>query len=185
MAVNRGRLKLLLLVVIFVAPFLLADLAFRLWRPDKFTNYGELLEAVEFRPEGLHGPEGEPFEFGELRGKWVFVLVTGADCDPGCRQNLYLMRQVRAAMGREQGRIERLLLMSGRLPEALAREYAGMRQARYESVRALGGALARPDALGRIHVIDPYGRFVLRYPGQADGRRMIKDVKRLLQYSRL
>ncbi len=185
MAVNRGRLKLALLVALFVAPFLLADLAFRFWKPDKFTNYGELLEAVEFRPEGLRGPAGEAFDPATLRGKWLFVLVAAGECDQGCQHALYLMRQVRLAMGREQGRIERLVMLHGRLPERLEEEYAGTLQASYERAEALGGVLARPDAMGRIHLVDPYGRFVMRYPAAPDGARMIKDVKRLLQYSRL
>lgn len=185
MAVNRGRLKLLLIVLIFVAPFILADLAFRFWKPEKYTNYGELLEAVEFRPAGLYGPAGESFDFATLRGKWVFVLRTAEGCDRACEQALYLMRQVRLALGREQGRVERLVVAASSLPEGLMRQHPGLRQARYESVQALGGALAKADAAGRIHVVDPYGRFVMRFPEQADGTRMIKDVRRLLQYSRL
>ncbi len=185
MVISRGRLKLLLIVLIFVAPFMLADLAFHFWKPEKYTNYGELLKAIEFHPAGLHGPAGEVFDITMLHGKWVFLLMAPSPCDRDCEHNLYLMRQVRLAVGRDQARIERLVISEHTMPESLLTQYAGMRQSRYTDAKGLGETLARPDAAGRIHLLDPYGRFVMRYPVAPDGTRMIKDIKRLLQYSRL
>lgn len=181
MAVKRGQLKLLLILAMFAAPFALADLAFRYWQPDSFSNYGELVEAVEFRPAGLEAGDGAPFDLAGLRGKWVFLLVQAGDCDAACRQNLYLMRQVRQATGREQGRIERLLIAERPLPAELATEHAGLKQARHEALNALTAGAA----LGRIYLVDPLGRLVLRYPPAPDGSRMLKDVQRLLKYSQI
>ncbi|NWG87605.1 MAG: hypothetical protein HXY26_08895 [Hydrogenophilaceae bacterium] len=185
MAVKRGRLKLLLILALFAAPFLLADLAFQYWKPERFGNYGELVEAVELRPAGLQAADGSPFDLASLRGKWVLLLVQAGDCDDACRQNLYLMRQVRQATGREQGRIERLLIAERPLAGELATEHVGLKQARYGKLAALGSPLAGGDALGRVYLVDPLGRLVLRYPQAPDGSRMLKDVQRLLKYSQI
>ncbi|WP_126458729.1 SCO family protein [Sulfuritortus calidifontis] len=176
---------MLLILAMFVAPFALADLAFRYWKPDSFNNYGELVQATEFRPAGLQAGDGAPFDLSALRGKWVLLLVQAGECDAACRQNLYLMRQVRQATGRDQGRIERLLIAERPLPAELAAQHAGLRQARYPDLAVLGPPLAGAESLGRIHLIDPLGRLVLRYPQAADGSRMLKDVQRLLKYSQI
>lgn len=185
MAIKRGQLKLLLILALFAAPFLLADVAFRYWKPDSFSNYGELVEPVEFQPTGLRAPAGGPFDLAGLRGKWVFLLVQPGDCAEACRQNLYLMRQVRQATGREQARIERLLIAARPLAAELAAEHEGLRQAQVAQPAGLTAQLAGGDALGRVYLVDPLGRLVLRYPLAPDGSRMLKDVQRLLKYSQI
>jgi cytochrome oxidase Cu insertion factor (SCO1/SenC/PrrC family) len=184
-AIKRGQIKLLLILGLFVAPFALADLAFRYWKPDSFSNYGELVQATEFRPAGLQGADGGPFDLAGLRGKWVFLLVQAGECDAACRQNLYLMRQVRQAMGREQDRIARLVIAERPLPAELTAEHAGLKQARARELHGLSAQLPAGEAFGQIYLVDPLGRLVLRYPQAADGSRMLKDVQRLLKYSQI
>lgn len=185
MALSRSQRQLLLVLFVFIAPVVLATIAYKYWRPEDLANYGELIESVEFKPAGLTSATGEALDAAALRGKWLFVLVQRGECDPDCEQNLYLMRQVRLATGKEQQRLDRLLLSDRPLPEALAKEHAGLRQVRYAAAGELGPHLSEAAAGGRIHLIDPLGRFVLRYPPRADGGKMLKDVQRLLKYSRI
>lgn len=185
MAVKRAQLKLLLILTLFIAPVVLATLAYKYWRPDSFSNYGELIESVEFKPAALTTVSGAAFDAAALRGKWLFLLVQAGECDQACAQNLYLLRQVRMATGREQERIQRLALTTRPLADALLQEHAGLHVARYADAQTLGVPLNRPDAAGHIYLIDPLGRFVLRYPTEADGGKMLKDVQRLLKYSRI
>lgn len=185
MAVSRSQLQLLLVLFIFIAPVVLATLAYKYWRPEDLSNYGELIESVEFKPTGLSAASGEPLDGAALRGKWLFVLVQQGACDQACAQNLYLMRQVRIATGKEQERVDRLILSDTPLSDALLKEHAGLRQARYADAKTLGAHLSEPGAAGRIYLVDPLGRFVLRYPPEADGSKMLKDVQRLLKYSQI
>ena len=186
MAVNRNRLKLLLIVAIFVVPVVVATLAARYWRPEKLANYGELVAPTEFKPRGLRTAAGAPFDLAELRGKWLLVLPLSGDCDQACEENLYLMRQVRLMTGREQGRVERLVIAVRPLPEALAKQHPGLRQALAgERGGELGAPMATEGGAGRVYLVDPLGRLVLRYPAAPDGRRMHKDLERLLKYSQI
>lgn len=185
MAVSRAQLKLLLIIAIFLAPVVLATVAYKYWRPERLSNYGELVEPVEFAPVGLQNPAGGRFDFTSLRGKWVFVLPVSGECDSACVQNLYLMRQVRLMAGREQERVERLLIAQRPLVDALAKEHPGLHQASYSQARDLGAAMAGKAAMARVYLIDPLGRLVLRFPAAPDGRRMHKDLERLLKYSQI
>lgn len=185
MALSRSQLQLLLVLFIFIAPVVLATIAYKYWRPEDLSNYGELIESSEFKPAGLTTAAGEPMDIAGLRGKWLFVLAQQGECDQACGQNLYLMRQVRTATGKEQQRVDRLFLSDRPLPEALLKEHEGLHQARYADVKKLGVHLSETGAAGRIYLVDPLGRFVLRYPPEADGTKMLKDIQRLLKYSRI
>ena len=166
----RPGVKLSLLVAACAAPFVLGWLAYEYrWVSGRTSNYGELL-----KPRPVDGA------LAPLRGKWVLVTADGAACSAACERKLYIVRQVRKAQGKEMDRIDRLwLLTDGGKPRA-------------ELVAALdGGHIAAADArlLGAlpnvvdIYLVDPLGNLMMRFPGEADPQKMIKDLQRLLKYS--
>ena len=166
------RAKLALVFAVCAAPFLLAWLAHEQgWTPRRAANYGELLEPR--RPEGALTP---------LHGKWVLVTFDAAACPPACERKLYVVRQVRLALGKDAARIERLWLVtdagqpSARLVAAI--EGAHIVPATPELQRAFPG-----EAVAHIYLVDPLGNLMMRYPSDADPSRMIKDLERLLKYS--
>jgi hypothetical protein len=168
--VKRARLKLAALGLFFAAPFALAWLAWSLdWAPGATSNYGELITPPRPIP-------GAPL--GALRGKWVMVSADGAACDAYCERKLYFMRQVRRAQGKDMDRVERLWLVSGAgapRPELLA-AIEGTR------VVAFSDASLSPD---HIYLVDPLGNLMMHFPRDPDASRMIRDLQRLLKYSRI
>ena len=113
----QGRLILLAVMALFALPPLAGWLAVRHWRPERFTNYGQLIEPAEFPPAGLRSATGVPFDLRVLRGKWVLIQVKGGVCGVECRRGLYLARQARLAQGAEMDRVERLLLAAQITPD--------------------------------------------------------------------
>ncbi len=93
------------------------------------------------------------------------------------------MRQSRLAQGDNADRIERVWLVagSGAPPAELARLYEGAVVAR--TAPELAAALPGTEARDHIYLIDPRGNLMLRFPKDADPKRMIGDLKRLLKYS--
>jgi hypothetical protein len=180
------RLTLVLLAAICALPVAASYLTFYLWPPGRQMNYGELVGPAPV-PEGAIAPvAGQPFDGARLKGRWVMIYAGPAACDGGCRQALYLMRQVRTAQGKEMDRVERLWLVTDGgqpIPEALEGQ-AGLAVARTDPVwlARLGGEGAGP---GRIHLMDPLGLVMLRYPAAPEPKGMIKDLERLLKYSRV
>ena len=165
-----ARLKVGALLAVCAAPFVLGWLAYEYhWFSGRSGNYGELIA-----PRTLGGP------LVPLRGKWVFVTVDAAACTPACERKLFVVRQVRRGQGKDAERIERLwLLADGGKPRA-------------ELLAAIEGshiAPADPQLLGAlpgdyIYLIDPLGNLMMRFPGDPDPAKLIKDLQRLLKYSR-
>lgn len=161
--------KLALVALVCAAPFVLGTLAYVMgWSPGRPGNYGELIP-----PRSVGLPQIEA-----LRGKWVLVSADAAACDAYCERKLYFMRQVRRAQGKDMERIERLWLVSGPgapRPELLA------------AIEGTRVAAAEHPAFAREHIylVDPLGNLMLRFPRDPDPARMIKDLQRLLRYSRM
>ncbi len=167
-----ARLKLAAVVAVCAAPFVLGWLAYEHhWFSGQSGNYGELIA-----PRPLGGA------LVPLRGKWVFVTVDVAACAAACERKLYVVRQVRRGQGKDAERIERLwLLADGGKPRAeLVAAVEGSHLATdTELLKALPG-----NALEHIYLVDPLGNLMMRFPADPDPSKLIKDLQRLLKYSR-
>lgn len=143
------------------------------WAPGNTGNHGELIA-----PRPL---SGAPLD--TLRGKWVLVSFDAAACDPYCERKLYFMRQVRRAQGKDMERLERLWVLTDAAAPgpALLAAIEGTRVVRNERL-----AERFPGkATDHIYLIDPLGNLMLRFPRDPDPSLMIKDLQRLLKYSRI
>ncbi len=179
-----ARAKLVMLMGLFAAPIVASVLAYRFLHPVPTANHGELLlPPAEAPAQPLARAGGGAFSFAGLRGKWVLVAADSGACGEPCRRKLYLVRQVRLAMGREADRVERVFVADdGRAPDAGVLEpYAGM----VAVVRP--AALSAPMLRDRAHVylVDPHGNVMMRWPVDADPKGMIRDLERLLRASQI
>jgi len=163
------RNKLFLVAAVCAAPIVLGTAAYLLgWAPGTASNYGELITP-------------RPVSLGELRGKWVLVTFDAAACDAYCEKKLYFMRQVRRAQGKDMDRVERLwVLTDGNKPRAeLLAAIEGTRIAAF-SAQGFPG-----NPADHIYLVDPLGNLMMRFPRDPDPSRMVKDLQRLLKYSRI
>ena len=178
---------MLAIAALCLAPFIAALIAYHYWQPQGGMNYGELIPAHPLIDPPVRHLDQGAFRLSELKGKWILLQFDEAACLEACRVKLYNMRQVRLAQGREMERVERvwLILDEVQLETLLLREYDGTRM-----LRAAGSPLIAefPPAGGvrdHIYVIDPLGNLMLRFPKNADPRKMHKDLARLLKVSRI
>lgn len=180
------RTMVLLIAAICVLPFVASTLAYKFWRPDSTINYGELIEARPLPALSLTTPDGGKFDTSSLRGRWVLVQVDEAACDDACRYKLYAMRQVRAAVGKDMTRIERLWLMpaAGQPDAELLHTVSGTLVAQAGPGELRQWFAQAPDLRAHIWLVDPLGNVMMRYPAHPDGKAMIRDIERLLKYSR-
>ena len=183
---RNGRRTLVILALVCALPVIASYLAYYLWQPDGRVNYGELIPPAALPDTPLSGIAGQPeFPRRELDGRWTLVFAGPGECDPVCEQALYQMRQSRLAQGQEMERVARLWLVSAGTdpaPEQLA-QHDGLRLARANAT----WLQQLPDAAAGRHVylVDPLGNVMMRFPENADPRRVIKDLQRLLKYSAL
>ena len=131
-----------------------------------------------------------------LQGKWTLLYIGDADCDADCNENLYKMRQIRTAQNENMRRIQLLYLVRDEaipapLAALLARDYKDTAVALLTSVQVeqiapyflIDGVAMQ--AAERVYIIDPIGNLMMYYPPDADPSGMLKDLKKLLKYSKI
>jgi len=191
----RQRLKLLLVIACFVLPLATAWLLLTdNWRPDGSTQHGELLNPAHPLPDLRFAPIDErPSGQAALRGYWLLVYIGAAtECDARCHTGLYGIRQARLALGKEMVRVKTVLLLD-EMPDAelrqwLATEHADLQAgvANAEIRNAFLEAFDQDGQVGEwIYLVDPLGNLLMRYPATVDPSGILKDLKRLLKWSRI
>jgi cytochrome oxidase Cu insertion factor (SCO1/SenC/PrrC family) len=153
--------------------------------PEEHTNYGTLLDARPVPHAALALVGGKSFSFDALRGRWVLVVAGGSECPQVCEEQLWLIRQVRQAQGKDLHRVERVWLIDdGRTPDArLAKDYAGTWFVEAKSSPILEVFGAEAAHRGHIYLVDPLGNLIMRFPQKPEPKRIIRDLGRLLKYS--
>ena len=180
------RAKLLALCSLFALPIVASLLAYRYLRPTPTANYGELLLPPRLvTAQMFERVNGGRFTFADLEGKWALVTSDSGACAMPCIDKLSALRQIRLALGRNAGRVERVLVIDDtRTPDRAAfAPFDGM----VVAVTPLGMALPPGAGNDRAHVylVDPHGNVMMRWPASPDPRRMHRDLERLLKASQI
>lgn len=196
---TRSRWSLIGIAALFVVPVLISWVMFRtmdLWWSGDTRNYGDLITPA--RPIELGGLQaeagGEPFDSSFLRGRWTLIVLAAKPQDLPTRESLYLTRQVRTALEKDQERVQRVLILEASPEPAIRDELVRIDPGLMVTV-ASAGSLAKirrelaPDTdaagEGSVYVVDPLGNLMMRYPAGADGKLMLKDLRRLLKVSQI
>jgi SCO1/SenC len=195
--IRRQRRMLLGLALLFFAPL---GLAFFLyyglgWHPGGHLNHGDLIQPplplpdLSLREADPAGAGGGMTRAGFLKGKWTLLYYGSGSCPPACRTDLYDTRQVRAALGKDTERVQRVFLAKGDLSDRqLIDEHPDLTTVRATDaaaplVRLLRQSQAGGAAEGRIYLIDPLGNLMMSYAADASPKGMLEDLKRLLGLS--
>jgi len=182
---KKSLLSLWLLLVLCAAPVVASYVAYYFWQPSGHVNYGELIGPRPLPDARFTLADGAPFPWHNLKGKWVLAIVDSGNCDAYCQSKLLYMRQARLAQGKEMDRIERAWLIAddAKPAPATVAEYQGtwlIRAADSEFLKLFPAPRASAD---HIYIIDPLGNLMMRFPRDADPRKMVKDIARLLKAS--
>ena len=196
-ATRPKRGTLLLLVLLFFTPLLLAFAIYygSAWRPTGHTNHGVLIEPARTLPP-IALPQISASSGGDslaapdvLTGKWSLVFVGSGDCDAGCRDTLYFMRQTHLGLANLIARVQRVFLVTSACCD---RDYLAHEQPNLITLNADGAAgsslLAQFPAERRdstIFVVDPRGNLMLRYDAHQDPKGLRNDLKKLLALSHI
>ncbi len=195
---RRARLSMVLVLALFAAPLLLAWLAISVfpdWQPESKTNHGDLVQPVRPLPAfGLTTLQEKSIDETFLRGKWTILYLAKGACERHCVERLYTIRQIRLAQGKNIDRLQRLMLWNR---EGIDDEQRQTLQAHFPGqlialvgddeplLRVFALDEQAPFAAGRVYLIDPLGNLMMKYESDAAPRGMIKDLEKLLKYSRL
>jgi len=195
---RRSRASLLIVLALFAAPVLIAWSLFYIfpeWMPSSTNNHGDLVEPARPLPAfNLDTVSGDAVDQTYLRGKWNYVYLHVGECGSECVEQLYKVRQLRLAHGKDIDRMQRLMLWraEGVNPDARAElqshfpgQVIALVPENSELVSAFSTDGADPLLAGRIYLVDPLGNLMMSYQPDAEPRGIIKDMHRLLKYSGL
>jgi hypothetical protein len=174
----RTKRMIVLLAAIAVAPVVLAYLAYYVFPRDARVNYGDLLPHATIPAIAGTRADGQAFDVGALRGRWIVLYESSAECNDECAAALYAGRQSRTIQNAERDRVVRVWLVAGGEPSpASIAEHPDLMVVRVPRLPSL------PAGPNRIYLVDPLGNFVLAWPAKPDIKAMAKDLTRLLHAS--
>ncbi|MDF3831868.1 cytochrome C oxidase subunit I [Cupriavidus basilensis] len=192
---RRGRMQMLLLLLVCASPVIASYLTYYVFRPaGGQTNYGTLIEPQRPMPAAQVGNErAESVPLDSFKGKWLLVSADGAACDEACARKLFTIRQIRAGQGQDRERIVPVWLVSddgpidARLSAAYNEPYAGVRFLRADRAALQKWLPAEPGARieDTLFLVDPLGNLMMRFPKDPDPKKMSSDLKKLLKYSHI
>lgn len=191
---QRGRKKLLGILLVFFGPLALAMFLFAnldLWNSETTGNHGELMQPVRPLSElDLQTTSDEKLTLADVRGRWTLVFVGQGECDLLCQTDLFKVRQARAALGRDLVRVQYLYMAlddtAWNAARTIQAEHPKMMLGKVAPSRSRAQAAAfdvHPE--GNVYLLDPNGNLVLRYDDAATTKGIIKDLKRLLRVSKI
>lgn len=200
----RSKTPLIIIMLMSLAPVIAALLVYFNpdWRPEGSAAYGELVQPQRPMPSATALPlttlDGKPFDLSSLKGKWIMMAADGAACPDSCARKLYIVRNTHASQGKHVERLSRVWFITddAQVPEKVLEAYKGTVMVRVNPVVLqqflLGGESgsmtpeqARNALAPLIWVIDPLGNLILQYPSIADPEMFRKDIRKLLQNSRI
>lgn len=188
---RRNRWLLILLAVVFIAPVAASYYLYYVARPGGRTNFGTLIEPQRPMPSLVaQDLDGNDVRLSSLKGQWLLVSVGGGACNDRCQDNLYLQRQMRASLGKNQKRIDWVWLVDddADIPQELRRGVSKADVLRLPRARIAGWL--EPEAghalEESLYVVDPLGHWMMRFPPNLDeeaAKRARRDLSRLLYVS--
>ena len=166
-----SKLKFLLIVFVFILPFIFAKYFFDndATSTRGTTNHGSFL-ADEVSIASLADND-----------HWVILQVIDGKCDASCQDNMYMLRQINTALGKDMGRVKRYLLNNNTDENAVYFD-------NYPKVivldrsETLYNKLTKMDE--RIFIADPFGKIILGYENDFIAKGLLKDIKKLLKFSK-
>lgn len=185
-----GHWRMLLVLLICAAPVVASYLTFYVIRPDGATAaYGQLIEPPRDMPAlPAADPQGRALPLETLKGQWLLVMVDDARCAESCEKRLYAQRQLREMLGRERERLDKVWIATGDaavaapLLRALA-DTPAMHVLRLPESAVAGWLQPAPGqrVAEHFYLIDPSGRWMMRFPPDAQPAKVKRDLDRLLR----
>ena len=166
-----SKLKFLLIVFVFVLPFIFAKYFFDndATSTRGTTNHGSFL-VDEVTIASLADND-----------HWIILQVIDGKCDTSCQDNMHMLRQINTALGKDMGRVKRYLLDNNTANNTVYLD-------NYPKVivldrsETLYNKLTKMDE--RIFVADPFGKIILGYKKDFVAKGLLKDIKKLLKFSK-
>jgi hypothetical protein len=189
---NSNRLILALFISVCAAPVLASYLFYFVIKPDKRTNYGDLIDPQRAVPTlDATTLDGKPYDLATLAGRWVMLSAVGAACPEVCAKKLSEMRQIRLTTGKDRDRVELVWFVTDTqsVPQLVLDAYPNVIMLRADPARLaawLPGTSAPASSFtDHLYMVDPHQHLMMRFPTDPDPYRVKRDLTKLLSASEI
>jgi len=196
---NSSKRSFIIIFGAFIMPILLGSLVYmnkeRLGIGSKTVNYGTLIQPA--RPTELLDllQEGKAADAKTVfQGKWTLLQIAPTECNSLCQEHLLLMKRVRILMNEHMRRMRTVLVTTNGKADAAAMKasYPDLVLTHTNTEKSTFITQFQQENIGvnvdatAVYLLDPLGNLMMVYPQNAPNvKRILKDLKRLLKYSRL
>ena len=190
---NRNQIKLLIIISIFIIPFVISYFLLDKYGSNQewqTTNYGNFVNpALSINNIEIKSSIDNISNTNSLNGKWTLIQFSHQDCLKGCLETTYLLRQINTALGKDMNRVQRLFISDSKIPAKLLIKLEKL----YPKLLVVNGSTnALYNLLKNILktntvvlLTDPIGNVILAYKKGFEGKKLLKDLKKLLKLSRI
>ena len=182
---KSNKRLILIFIAVFTLPVILAKLALEFhWFTEAATNRGELLEPALDMSELVTSSTPQ---------KWKMLYVLPAQCDASCNNAIYSLTQLHSALGKEQDRVEAVIVAlensdTQSLDKVADNKHLRILKADQQSVNQV----FKDVKTNGIFIADTLNNIILRYPTQNDAqqavlhsRDILSDMRKVLKLSRI
>ena len=149
------------------------------------TNYGTFVDPIiSINDINIENSLGEKFNSNVFNGRWTLVYYLKDNCLDDCLKNIYLLRQIHAALGKDMNRLQRVLISKSEFDNDISESYPGLTIIKNKPDK-LSGLINSISSKTSILLVDPLGNVILRYDDQFEGKKLLKDIKKLFKLSRI
>lgn len=189
---QRSNTTLWILLASFLLPAIIAYGYFFLGDRPSIASNGELIDPVhDIEVFGLSNQQGSPLEREALTPKWRMYYFVNSTCDENCQNNLFNMRQINVALGKNKSRVEHVVVHlnepADELVKLLDTDYVDTKRIYSNTGNStLDKGLRQEVSSGRyIYLMDPLGNVMMRFPQELNPKLILKDINKLLKISRI
>lgn len=194
---NRDKLTLGAMLLLFAFPPLGAYiLYFGDAMPTGTSNNGTLIQPIiainhQSKPISSQLSSSSPqlAAKSDFLERWNMVLLHEKEsCDQECQKNIYLMRQVQIALGKDSHRLRRIILLNGLekdLDFQLFLDHFPRLKQRQSNQELRNLFTEVTDSIyQRVFIVDPFGNLMMYYPHELEPKDLLSDLKRLIMVNR-
>ncbi len=180
------------LIILFIAPIFLAWFCYAHtnFLPRKTTNNGQLVTPPVSISElqifdSDNALQRNPFQI--YKGKWLLLFLSSGNCGVSCQKQLFYLRQIQLALGKDVNRLQRVILTDRATPvdpslESLLRgPFAGT--SHWLINRLEWNRIISRQAV--IYLVDPMGNIMMTYSTNSNAEAIHKDLQHLLRVSKI
>lgn len=186
---KRSNMTLWILLGSFLIPAILAYGYFFFGNRPSISSNGTLINPIiDIQTLKLTNQAGEMINREELTPKWRMYYFVNEACDTDCLNDLYNMRQINIALGKNQDRVQHVIVHLNKpkddFIELIEKEHK-------EAVRLFTTAenkavlVSQNDTDTYIYLVDPLGNIMMKFSSSIEAKLILKDINKLLKISRI